>query len=142
MIHRRPPCSCYKSSKNSRLPQFTDCACVRLQEWKTFLKSSKNMMLYVIWQITIFHFLFVLFYSILESPCSSLPCYNGGNCTEVGDSFVCKCACGYKGKQCEMKGIRITSWNWKIMNMILKRLDFHQTNLMAPLRKHLVKCYF
>ncbi|CAB4034922.1 fat-like cadherin-related tumor suppressor homolog, partial [Paramuricea clavata] len=38
-----------------------------------------------------------------ESPCSSLPCYNGGNCTEVGDSFVCKCACGYKGQQCEMK---------------------------------------
>ena len=49
-----------------------------------------------------------------------MPCYNGGNCTEVGDSFVCKCACGYKGKQCEMKGIRITSASYPGANNVLK----------------------
>ena len=42
----------------------------------------------------------------LESPCSSMPCFNGGKCKEVGGTYVCDCSCGYKGKQCEKKSIK------------------------------------
>uniref|UniRef100_A0A3Q3WAJ4 Sushi, nidogen and EGF-like domain-containing protein 1 n=1 Tax=Mola mola TaxID=94237 RepID=A0A3Q3WAJ4_MOLML len=34
--------------------------------------------------------------------CRSLPCQNGGTCVNVGDSFVCDCTAGFKGRQCEM----------------------------------------
>ncbi|CAH3144673.1 unnamed protein product [Porites lobata] len=36
------------------------------------------------------------------SPCTSIPCKNGGSClVSVGDSFSCKCAAGFKGHTCE-----------------------------------------
>ena len=51
--------------------------------------------------IAILSYIFLLF---LVSPCSSSPCLNGGNCTNVGNSFLCKCPCGFKGLRCEKDG--------------------------------------
>ncbi|XP_028259487.1 sushi, nidogen and EGF-like domain-containing protein 1 isoform X2 [Parambassis ranga] len=44
-----------------------------------------------------------------ESPqdCRSLPCQNGGTCVSGGDSFICDCAAGFKGKQCELSCQRV-----------------------------------
>ncbi|XP_029938701.1 sushi, nidogen and EGF-like domain-containing protein 1 isoform X2 [Salarias fasciatus] len=44
-----------------------------------------------------------------ESPqdCRSLPCQNGGTCASEGDSFICDCAAGFKGRQCELSCQRV-----------------------------------
>ena len=39
-------------------------------------------------------------------PCDSGPCENGGECSNVGDYFECKCPSGYSGKQCQNKGMK------------------------------------
>ena len=39
------------------------------------------------------------------SPCDSKPCENGGECSNVGDSFNCKCPPGYRGKRCQNEGM-------------------------------------
>ncbi|KAI0223449.1 hypothetical protein LSAT2_025353 [Lamellibrachia satsuma] len=36
-----------------------------------------------------------------DAACTGKPCSNGGACTPVGDSFLCKCQKGFGGKQCE-----------------------------------------
>uniref|UniRef100_A0A672YGL2 Sushi, nidogen and EGF-like domains 1 n=1 Tax=Sphaeramia orbicularis TaxID=375764 RepID=A0A672YGL2_9TELE len=38
----------------------------------------------------------------LPQDCRSLPCQNGGTCVSGGDSFICDCAVGFKGRQCEL----------------------------------------
>ena len=40
------------------------------------------------------------------SPCDSKPCENGGECSNVGDSFNCKCPPGFRGKRCQNKGMK------------------------------------
>lgn len=41
---------------------------------------------------------------LLEVPqdCRNLPCQNGGTCVNDGDSFICDCTVGFKGRQCEL----------------------------------------
>ncbi|KAM6963106.1 sushi, nidogen and EGF-like domain-containing protein 1 [Aplochiton taeniatus] len=34
--------------------------------------------------------------------CRSLACQNGGTCVEGSDAFLCDCAAGFKGRQCEL----------------------------------------
>ena len=34
-------------------------------------------------------------------PCFPNPCKNNGNCTQVGDSFKCKCTADHEGESCE-----------------------------------------
>lgn len=43
--------------------------------------------------------------SILVSPCDSDPCENGGKCSNIGDSFECKCTSEYSGKRCQNNGV-------------------------------------
>ncbi len=39
----------------------------------------------------------------LESPCSSQPCLNGGQCVQTDvSSYRCQCAAGFDGKTCEL----------------------------------------
>ncbi|XP_069006982.1 sushi, nidogen and EGF-like domain-containing protein 1 isoform X4 [Embiotoca jacksoni] len=38
----------------------------------------------------------------LPQDCRSLSCQNGGTCVNGGDSFICDCAAGFKGRQCEL----------------------------------------
>lgn len=38
----------------------------------------------------------------LPQDCRSLQCQNGGTCVDRGDAFVCDCAAGFKGRQCEL----------------------------------------
>ncbi|XP_053708828.1 sushi, nidogen and EGF-like domain-containing protein 1 isoform X2 [Synchiropus splendidus] len=39
-----------------------------------------------------------------ETPqdCRTLSCLNGGSCVNDGDAFMCDCAAGFKGRQCEL----------------------------------------
>ncbi|CAC5393168.1 unnamed protein product [Mytilus coruscus] len=36
------------------------------------------------------------------NSCSSIPCQNNGNCTNVQDSYTCQCENGWSGKNCEI----------------------------------------
>uniref|UniRef100_UPI0037E9324B sushi, nidogen and EGF-like domain-containing protein 1 n=1 Tax=Semicossyphus pulcher TaxID=241346 RepID=UPI0037E9324B len=38
----------------------------------------------------------------LPQDCRSLQCQNGGTCVNGGDAFICDCAAGFKGRQCEL----------------------------------------
>ena len=40
---------------------------------------------------------------VLQSPCSEMPCVNGGSCIALysGEDFECSCPPGYKGQKCE-----------------------------------------
>ncbi|KAJ0065223.1 hypothetical protein NL108_006584, partial [Boleophthalmus pectinirostris] len=38
----------------------------------------------------------------LPQDCRRLSCLNGGTCVGAGDSFICDCATGFKGRQCEL----------------------------------------
>ena len=40
-------------------------------------------------------------YSIVEDPCIPNPCLNGGTCSKEGDSYLCQCAEGWNGKNCD-----------------------------------------
>ncbi|XP_034035125.1 sushi, nidogen and EGF-like domain-containing protein 1 [Thalassophryne amazonica] len=42
-----------------------------------------------------------------HQDCRSLPCQNGGTCVNGGDSFVCDCTDGFKGRQCELSCQRL-----------------------------------
>ena len=35
-----------------------------------------------------------------KNHCSSLPCNNGGNCTDLWNDFKCSCSKGFSGKEC------------------------------------------
>ncbi|XP_076009719.1 sushi, nidogen and EGF-like domain-containing protein 1 [Genypterus blacodes] len=43
----------------------------------------------------------------LSQDCRTLPCQNGGTCGKGGDSFICDCAAGFKGRQCELSCQRV-----------------------------------
>ncbi|XP_055363642.1 sushi, nidogen and EGF-like domain-containing protein 1 isoform X2 [Betta splendens] len=40
--------------------------------------------------------------SELQQDCGTLSCQNGGMCVSDGDSFLCDCTEGFKGRQCEL----------------------------------------
>ena len=40
--------------------------------------------------------------SIDIDDCTSVPCKNGGSCTDQVNSFECTCLAGYTGKRCEI----------------------------------------
>ncbi|XP_028406465.1 uncharacterized protein LOC114528955 [Dendronephthya gigantea] len=44
-------------------------------------------------------------FAICGTPCASTPCYNGGSCTNVGNSFECRCPAGFLGVRCEMEDV-------------------------------------
>ena len=35
------------------------------------------------------------------NECTPNPCQNGGSCTDMVDGYVCSCAAGYTGTNCE-----------------------------------------
>lgn len=43
----------------------------------------------------------------LPQDCRRLPCQNGATCVSAGDSFICDCATGFKGRQCELSCQRV-----------------------------------
>ena len=42
-----------------------------------------------------------LFFLLLEDKCHPNPCKNGGVCTEANGQYVCTCAEGFKGINCQ-----------------------------------------
>ena len=46
-----------------------------------------------------FKFLYFIYIDINE--CSSEPCLNGGSCEDEEDGYVCTCADGYTGDECQ-----------------------------------------
>ena len=38
------------------------------------------------------------------SGCCTNPCENGGTCYDLSGSITCKCAFGYEGDNCQIKG--------------------------------------
>ena len=38
---------------------------------------------------------------VIDDPCFSNPCLNGGTCTQVGDSYSCACTEEYQGRNCD-----------------------------------------
>ena len=48
------------------------------------------------------HCLTIISTSFLDiDECASKPCLNGGKCVDGINSFTCKCAAGFMGKNCE-----------------------------------------
>lgn len=47
---------------------------------------------------------FVFVFSLSVSPCLSSPCLNEGTCVETSDGsgYICNCAEGFEGKDCEI----------------------------------------
>lgn len=43
------------------------------------------------------------FFLPAESPCLRYPCLNGGTCEESGNSYICRCADGFTGSNCEVE---------------------------------------
>ncbi|XP_047442765.1 sushi, nidogen and EGF-like domain-containing protein 1 isoform X2 [Mugil cephalus] len=43
----------------------------------------------------------------LPQDCGSLSCQNGGTCVKGGDSAICDCAAGFKGRHCELSCQRV-----------------------------------
>lgn len=39
--------------------------------------------------------------TLLDVPCQSLPCSNGGTCVGLGDSFQCRCPVRFSGETCD-----------------------------------------
>ena len=44
---------------------------------------------------------------IVADPCSGNPCANGGECSQEGTTFTCKCQTGFHGEKCHRKFISI-----------------------------------
>ena len=44
----------------------------------------------------------VLFVSDVAAGCQDSPCQNGGSCSDDNVGFICECAAGYVGQQCEI----------------------------------------
>ena len=40
-------------------------------------------------------------FKVIDDPCFSNPCLNGGTCTRVGNSYNCVCTEGYEGTNCD-----------------------------------------
>ena len=62
---------------------------------ETFAKQVKDALsrfLVVVFQYSLF---------LDEGECASLPCKNGGSCTDGINHFTCQCMAGYTGDQCE-----------------------------------------
>lgn len=45
--------------------------------------------------------LFHLFAPVVYSGCASDPCQNEGTCFQANDFYICQCAPGYRGFNCE-----------------------------------------
>ena len=39
-------------------------------------------------------------FGLLEWPCQTEPCLNGGTCLHYGSGYLCACADGWAGKNC------------------------------------------
>ena len=39
--------------------------------------------------------------ALLDVPCQSSPCSNGGTCVGLGDSFQCRCPVRFSGETCD-----------------------------------------
>ena len=42
-----------------------------------------------------------LMYVIILDDCAAEPCLNGATCTDLTNAYVCQCAAGYSGANCE-----------------------------------------
>ena len=52
-------------------------------------------------------YVWFLNFHLVNHPCVTMPaqmCLNGGTCTISGIDYVCKCAPGWDGRNCEIQG--------------------------------------
>jgi len=57
-----------------------------------------------------------------DNECESIPCANGGTCTDETNGFTCQCQSGFTGQTCDT-GKRI-HWVYNILCVVT--LDFEQ----------------
>ena len=49
--------------------------------------------------LSVLNIRFKIFLGVDE--CGSSPCYNGGDCSDGADHYVCNCLSGFSGANCE-----------------------------------------
>ena len=84
------------------MPKFDSCTkyckCIHVV-WRSCSTSKVSM--YLLY--TVEHAQFLYFPSV-QNYCTSLPCLNGGTCTNGASSFSCSCLNGYSGRYCQDEG--------------------------------------
>ena len=60
------------------------------------------------------------------NPCTSNPCFNGGNCTVVGKNYTCACAPNFSGMNCQICNFIFKYVFFFIKYLILQNLKVNQ----------------
>lgn len=54
--------------------------------------------------------------SVDVDDCASSPCRNGATCTDAVNAFICTCAAGYTGSQCETGMLVLRTYFLTLLN--------------------------
>ena len=78
---------------------------MQLPSWNKWWLLSRIRSAWIILKYNLFVILYDSYFlnlrKVIDDPCFSNPCLNGGTCTQVGDSYSCACTEEYQGTNCD-----------------------------------------